>query len=269
MAVGTVAKDIAVRKKMEQSLKEAGDRLQEITRRAVRALEADRKSVSKELHDHIGGNLAALRFVLEESLGLTPATSPAAATLKKGIELLSETIRENKRISTNLRPLALDDLGFVPTLRGFIKKFGERYDRINIDYRIDLREEDVTEENRIMLYRILQESLANIAKHSRPETVRISLKNADGALVLEVRDNGDGFDPDTAVNQDDSLVGLWLNSMRERVGICSGLFELDSGRGTLLRITLPKETTTSTVEISESDPLQRKQEPPPFTHPEG
>lgn len=270
MAVGTIAKDITARKKMEESLKKSGERLQEISRRTVRTLETDRKSVSKKLHDHIGGNLAALKFILEESLGQTRANSPAAATLKKGIDFLSQTIRESKRISANLRPLALDDLGFVPTLRGFIKQFGERYKSIKIDYRIDVREEDVSEENQIMLYRILQESLRNTAKHSRADVVRIGLRNVDGALALEVQDNGDGFDLETAMNQDDPLVGLGLKSLRERVEICGGLFNLDSGagRGTLLRITLPVETASRNPEISKLDPGQRPQELPHNSHPD-
>jgi len=242
-AVATMAKDITARKKMEESLRESRERLHEISRRTVQALETDRQSVSRELHDHIGGNLAALKFTLEESLDQAPENSPAAATLAKGIEFLSQTIKESKRVSANLRPLALDDLGFMTTLRAFIKQFGEHYKNIKIDYRVDVREEDVSEEHQIMLYRILQESLTNVARHSHADSARVSLIKAAGALVLEVEDNGDGFEPQTAMSQEDPLSGLGLKSMRERVEICRGRFQLESaaGRGTLLRITLPAE----------------------------
>jgi signal transduction histidine kinase len=237
----TAAKEISVRKEMETELRESRARLQEISRRMVQALETDRQSVSRELHDSIGGNLAALLFMLEECGALMPEGAPARPALEKGISFLSQTIKESKRIAAALRPLTLDDLGILTTLRGYFKQFGEQHRGIRIESRIAIREEDVAEEHKIMLYRILQEALANVAKHSRAEAVEIGLKIANGSLVLEVRDNGSGFDSHAVMSRNEALRGLGLKSMRERVEMCRGTFSIGSaaGRGTLLRVTFP------------------------------
>lgn len=240
-AIATSAQDITARKEAEAKLKRSRERVQEISRRTVEALETDRQSVSKELHDGIGGNLAALRFMLEEAMGMIPEGSPAIDTLAKGVAFLSQTIKESKRIAANLRPLTLDDLGIVTTLRGYIHQSSEQFKGIRIESRIDIREDDVAEEQKITLYRILQEALTNVIKHGRADRVRIGLKVDDGTLVLEVQDNGIGFDPQAQLDRKDPLSGLGLKSMRERVEICSGTFAIESapGRGTSLRVTLP------------------------------
>jgi PAS domain S-box-containing protein len=242
-AVATIAKDITVRKEMEARLKESRERLQDISRRTVQTLETDRQSMSRELHDSIGGNLAALKFILEEALDLTSKGMPAAATLDNAILFLSQTIKESKRIAAMMRPLTLDDLGVLTTLRGYIKQFAEQYKNIRVDSRIDLQEEDVTEEQKIMLYRILQEALTNAAKHSHADAVLVNLKIAAGSIVLEVKDNGSGFDSQQVMSREDPLSGLGLKSMRERAEICRGAFSIETGagRGTLLRIALPAE----------------------------
>ena len=117
-AVRALDNEIVERKKMEEELKQSRERLQEISRRTVKALETDRQSMSRELHDSIGGNLAALKFILEESLELASENSPAAAPLENAISFLSQTIKESKRIAAKMRPLTLDDLGIVTTLQG-------------------------------------------------------------------------------------------------------------------------------------------------------
>ncbi len=240
-AVRALENEIVERKKMEEELKQSWERLQEISRRTVQALETDRQSMSRELHDSIGGNLAALKFILEESLELASENSPAAASLENAISFLSQTIKESKRIAAKMRPLTLDDLGIVTTLRGYIKQIAGQYKTIRIDSRIDIREEDVTEERKIMLYRILQEALTNAVKHGHAETVDIGLHIAEGFLVLEVKDDGVGFDPHALMSREDPLSGLGLKSMRERVEICRGTFSIESGagRGTLLRAAFP------------------------------
>ena len=92
-----------------------------------------------------------------------------------------------------------------------------------------------------MLYRILQEALTNAAKHGHAETVDIGLQIANGILMLEVKDDGVGFDPQAIMSREDPLSGLGLKSMRERVEICRGTISIESGagRGTLLRAAFP------------------------------
>jgi signal transduction histidine kinase len=145
-----------------------------------------------------------------------------------------------------MRPLTLDDLGILTTLRGYIKQFAEQYKTIRVDSRIDIREEDVTEEQKIMLYRILQEALTNAAKHAQASAVLVNLKSASGSIVLEVKDNGCGFDSRQVMSRNDPLSGLGLKSMRERVEICRGVFSIVSGlgHGTLFRVALPAEAVS-------------------------
>lgn len=240
-AVITMAKDITARKQMEARLTESRRRLQEISHRTVQALETDRRYVSRELHDSIGGNLAALKFILEESLDQTGEDSPAHASLLKAVLFLTQTIKESKRIAANLRPLTLDDLGILATLRGYLKQFGEQYAHIEVVPRIDLLEEDVAEEHKITLYRILQEALTNVARHAKADRVEVGLRSDGEVMTLEVKDNGLGFDPRALEFRDDPLGGLGLKNIRERLEICRGAFFIESGDGggTHLRVTLP------------------------------
>jgi PAS domain S-box-containing protein len=228
VAIANIAKDISLRKQMEGALRKSRDRLQELSRKTIEALEADRRAVSRELHDSIGASLAALKFMLEEAA----EGVPGSAILQKSIVFLLNTIKEVKRISTNLRPMAIDDLGLIVTIRGHAQQFQIHFG-LRCDCFISVSEQEVPESMKIVVFRVLQEALANAGKHSGANRVRVILEKSNGQIVLAVEDDGCGFDADDP-SPKDPLSGYGLKSMRERVEICQGDFSIVSsaGRGT-------------------------------------
>jgi PAS domain S-box-containing protein len=240
--VQALANEIEERKKMESELEKSHLRLQELSRKSLEALESDRRSVSKELHDGIGASLAAVKFRLEGTIEeLAEKPDQAAVSLEKSIFHLLETIKETKRISANLRPLTLDDLGLMATIDWYTRQFSENYSGIRLIKQIEIREEEIPDLLKIVVYRLMQESLANAAKHSRADTVLFRLKKFENQLELELEDNGCGFDVQKVFQRADPLSGYGLESMQDRVKICGGSFLLDSqpGKGTHILVKLP------------------------------
>jgi len=240
--IATITKDISTLKKLELELRESQSRLKEFSRKSIEALEADRKAVSRELHDSVGGNLAAIKFALESIAGKI-AENPDAATasLEKAILHLAETIKDCKRISADLRPETIDDRGLLATIDWHVRNFGQHYGRIKIIQQIDVSEPEVPEPLKIVIYRVIQEALNNAAMHSQADTIYIRLKKFGDHVEAEVEDNGRGFDPKEISNPGDRLSGFGLKSMRERVEIIGGSFSLHSfsGTGTCIRIAFP------------------------------
>jgi PAS domain S-box-containing protein len=226
-AVATIAKDITFRKQMEAELEESHQRLRDLSRESIEALESDRRNVARELHDSIGGSLAAIKLVLEGIVGeMAKRPDHAGRSVEKSISHLIDTIRETKRISANLRPLTLDDLGLLPTIDWHTRQFIEQHSGIRLIKQIDIREEEIPDSSKIVIYRVLQEALNNCAKHSKADTVHIGLKRHGNEIEFELKDNGCGFDVEEVFNRNDPLVGNGLKNMKERAEICGGLFLL-------------------------------------------
>jgi PAS domain S-box-containing protein len=241
-SIATITKDISILKKLELELRDSQRRLKEFSRKSIEALEADRKAVSRELHDSIGGNLAAIKFVLESILKkIAKAPDAAAVSLEKTILQLAETIKDCKRISANLRPEIIDDRGLLPTINWHIRRFSQHYSQIKIIQQIDVNEQEVPELLKIVIYRVIQEALTNAAAHSKADTIYIRLKKSGNYIEAEVEDNGRGFDFEEVLNPGDRMSGFGLKSMRERVEIIGGSFSLHSlsGTGTCIRIAFP------------------------------
>ena len=240
--VASITKDISILKKLELELRESQRGLKEFSRKSIEALEADRKAVSRELHDSIGGNLAAIKFALEAIVGkMTENPGSAKFSLEKTISHLAETIKDCKRISANLRPEIIDDRGLLPTIDWHIRHYGRSHSQIEIIQQIDVAEQDVPAELKIVIYRVIQEALNNAAMHSRADRVCVRLKKSGDDIVAEVEDNGRGFDFNEVYRRGDRMSGFGLKSMRERVEIIGGAFHLDSlsGTGTRIRIAFP------------------------------
>jgi PAS domain S-box-containing protein len=241
-SLATITKDISLLKNMESELRDSQRRLQKLSRKSIEALEVDRRTVSRELHDSIGGNLAAIRFALEAVVKMIAEKPDSAAEfLEKAISQLAETIKECKRLSVNLRPSVLDDMGLISTIDWHARQLGQHYGRIQVIQQIDVTEQEIPEAFKIVIYRVIQEALNNAARHSLADTVYIRLKRSGNYLETEVEDNGHGFDLEQVYERGDHLSGLGLRSMQERVEIIGGSFSVHSrfGAGTRIRITLP------------------------------
>jgi PAS domain S-box-containing protein len=237
-------KEIAERKRVEDALILSRRRLKQMSRRTLDVLEADRKTVSKELHDSIGANLAAIKFSLEEKeLRRDQTHGRLEDSLNTEIDSLLATIKETKRISANLRPTTLDDLGLLATVQWYLRQLQNLFGDIRILYKTSIAEEDIPETMKIIIYRIVQESLSNAAKHSGAASVHLTLGFTDGnrSVSLCIEDNGRGFDVEKVISNDDPLSGYGLTSMKERCEILGGTFEIEStiGEGTKIKAALP------------------------------
>jgi signal transduction histidine kinase len=220
-------------------LKESRRRLQILSAKLAEAQELERKLVAQELHDSIGANLTAIKFALESKLDQMDSSKlPKGISLEQVITMVQDAIEETQRISTNLRPSILDDMGIIKTIGWLCRKFQETYAPIQVERQIEVREDDVPEPLKIVLCRLLQESLNNIMKHSRADTVWITLKKERDTLALSVADNGQGFDVKAVTSSEDPFAGMGLDSMKDRTELSNGAFELSSekDKGTTIRV---------------------------------
>lgn len=217
--------------------KQAEEAVRRLSRKTLEMLESDRQSVAKELHDSIAASLAAIKFSLEGRLmDMKDPPADGEMSFETIIAYLAETIKETKRISNGLRPLTLDDLGLLPTLTAYVRKLKEVYPHVKISQEIEIKEMDLPDPLKIVLYRVAQEALNNIHKHSGATKVRLRLTRIGNTVELMVHDNGCGFDVEEALERNDPLSGYGLRSMRERVEISDGTFRIQSSEGSGTRI---------------------------------
>jgi PAS domain S-box-containing protein len=236
--------EVDERKRMGDALALSRERLKNLSQRTLTILEADRRSISKELHDSLGASLAAIKFSLEEKeLKRSRADGRLEESLDQEIGYLLDTIKETKRISANLRPTTLDDLGLVATIEWYLRQFQRMYRDITVEFTTDIADSHVPDAMQIIIYRIVQEGLSNAAKHGRASTVRLRLGDADNgqSISLFIEDDGCGFNVHDAISRKDPLSGYGLTAMRERCEIFGGSFQIDSsaGHGTRIQAVLP------------------------------
>jgi signal transduction histidine kinase len=223
------------------ALGESENRLRVLASQLLTAQEKERRLVANELHDSIGSALSVIKFKVEDAVQQMERGVAALESLKDIVPTVQRTIEESRRIQTNLRPSILDDLGILTTLDWHCREFQKTYSRIRIEKEIDLSENDVPPSLKIVIYRISQEALNNIAKHSKADLITLSLRKNDGPIELAVRDNGQGFDMEKIFSMESYRKGLGLGSMRERTELSGGSFTIESiqGKGTTIRASWP------------------------------
>jgi len=240
--VNALEAEVSERREVEKELEVSRRQLRMLSQKTLELLESDRQMIAKELHDSIGASLAAIKFSLEGWLEMYGEQLPShEIPFDRIIAHIMETIKETKRISANLRPTTLDDLGLIATAQWFCRNLAGLYQGVRITPRFAVSEADIPEAMKIVVYRVLQEALSNAAKHSQAQHINVSLIFADGHLELTVTDDGCGFDRKTIMESEDTLSGFGINSMRERVEICNGRFDIRTGigEGTRIRASLP------------------------------
>jgi PAS domain S-box-containing protein len=231
--VFAAARDITARRRAEKALRESENRLRLLSSQLINVQEAERKRIAREIHDSIGQTLAAIKFGLESKLSQMDggAAPPPGVSIENIISLTQSGIEESRRIQMDLRPSVLDDLGIIATIGWFTREFQKVYSHISIEKEIQLEETEIPGSLKTTLFRVMQEAMNNVAKHSKADLIRLILKKMDGRIVLTIEDNGAGFDPETTKQ------GLGLTSMRERAELSGGTFEVEStvGTGTIIK----------------------------------
>ena len=246
LAISGIVQDMTKRRKAEEALRESDKELRILSNQLLSAEEKERKRIARELHDGIGQALSAIKFSVEHSLREL-RNSPDHTELKSletVIPLTQKTIEEVRRIVKDLRPSILDDLGILATINWFCREFQTVYSSIQIQKAVGIQENDIPSPLKTVIYRILQEALNNVAKHSQADRVYLSLQLEDDAVELKVHDNGKGFDLTEAISLKPSRRGFGLASMRERAQLSGANFEIKSaaGEGTTIRVGWETET---------------------------
>ena len=234
--------DITDRKRAEKALRESEERLRYLSSQLLLAQENERKRIAGEIHDGLGQLLNIIKTRVE-NLFQQMDKSKESKIVEDLIPVIQESIQEARRVQMDLRPSILDDLGILPTMNWFFREFQKTYSNIRIEKEIGLEEEKVVGPLKTVIYRILQEALNNIAKHSKADLVRLSLRETQGAVELIIQDTGQGFDLEETRLVKSSRKGLGLSSMRERAELSGGSFSIESskGAGTVIRATWPIE----------------------------
>jgi signal transduction histidine kinase len=194
-------------------------------RRVVAAQELERRRLARELHDETGQALTSILLALknlEETLEGEKARS-AAADVR---ELVVATLQDVRRLAVELRPKALDDFGLVPALERLAQSFAEQTG-IAVDFEAALPDERMPSDVETAFYRIVQESLTNVAKHAGAGRVSILLTRRGDSVAAVIEDDGRGFEPSETRDG-----GFGLSGMRERVALLNGTLELESAQGT-------------------------------------
>ncbi len=212
---------------------------QEFTRQLIDRQESERKRIAAELHDSLGQNILIMKH--RASLGLQVLKKEALTEQLREIETLaSETLDEVREIAHNLRPIHLDRLGLTETVRTLIAHVADA-SSIQFDVHVDPIDDCVPKENEINIFRILQEGLNNILKHSGATEASINIFTDNGTMVISVHDNGKGFVQSATDSFQDNGSGFGLTGIAERVRILEGHFSVHSapGNGTMLEIRIP------------------------------
>jgi signal transduction histidine kinase len=210
--------------------------MRSLSQKLVKAQEAERKSISRELHDQVGQMLTALRMEIGnvEQLRHTPGGEfQEHVTAAK--ELAEQTLRTVRDLAMGLRPSMLDDLGLASALKWQAREF-TRYAGVPVDVQIEGSLDQLSEDHRTCIYRIVQEALTNCARHAAAQSIRISLRGDNDVLALAVQDDGVGFTP-----APDEEPGLGLLGIEERVRELGGKMSIESQaeKGTLLKVEIP------------------------------
>jgi PAS domain S-box-containing protein len=239
-AIAGIVSDMTKRRQAEQALQESGKELRILSNQLLSAEEKERKRIARELHDGIGQALSAIKFSVENSLRQlrNEADHPEVKSLEAVIPLTQKTIEEVRRIVKDLRPSILDDLGILATINWFCREFQNIYAGIRIKREIGIQEGDIPSPLKTVIYRILQEALNNVVKHSRADLVQLALEKSDSGIELKIQDNGVGFDLAKTISLKPSQRGFGLASMRERAELSGAKFEIKSivGEGTTIRV---------------------------------
>ena len=238
--LGTV-QDVTDRQRMETELRQLSARLLTIQ-------EEERRRVARDLHDSLGPTLSGIKFMVEAALGgpWPEERRSGIRQLRSLVPTIQDAVEEVRRISTDLRPAILDDVGLLPTMAWHLRALQKGHPHLAVEEHLNAAESDVPLGLRTPVFRILQEATNNVAKHSRASRLVVGLDIVEGAVRLRVKDDGVGFNPG-APRREANSGGLGLTSMRERAELSGGTFSLASapGAGTTVEVVWPVDAAVS------------------------
>lgn len=215
------------------ALSQVGSASDHVANLLLMARDDERKRIASDLHDGLGQVLTMLKFRVEDALIRMDAgrADESQTILRDVVNELRGAVGEVRRISTELRPSMLDDLGLLPTLKWFARQFEAAHAGVKVTLDLRLEEELVPVTIKTSVFRLIQEAMNNVAKHAQATSVFIYMRVDRGAFMVGVVDNGIGFEAGRILAGQACLLGVGLNSMRERVEASGGKFKIKSHLG--------------------------------------
>lgn len=229
--------DITEKVKAEEELKDSYDHIRALATHLQNIREEERASIAREIHDELGQQLTGLKMDiawLARKLG--KQDEEIEKKIKSIVQLTDETVKTVRRISTELRPSILDDLGLIAAIEWHSVEFENRFS-IQTVFKPEISQLDLEPATAIGLFRIYQESLTNVLRHANAKKITSTLYMKDNVLVMNITDDGEGFD----INAIDDKKTLGLLGMKERTLIMGGYYEIKSnfGKGTSVTVSVP------------------------------
>jgi signal transduction histidine kinase len=218
--------------------------LHELSARLIEVQESERRALSRELHDEVGQSVSALLLGIGNVAALLPSSISEARTQLGELRLLAEkTVAVVRDMSLLLRPSMLDDLGLIPAVQWQAREVSRNND-VFVHVHADAVPEDLPDDHKTCIYRVVQEALRNAVRHAKAKSVQIDLKQRGETLLLTIRDDGQGFSPDREK-------GLGLLGMEERITHLHGRFHVTSqtGQGACISVELPLTEQETAVQV--------------------
>ncbi len=211
--------------------------MQKLGLKIIQAQEEERKRLSREIHDGPAQMMAnvMLRSEIVEKVYNEHGVSAAIKEISDLRQMVKESLAEVRRIIYDLRPMALDDLGVVPTLRKYLTNFAE-HTNMNITFKNMGKERRLPSEMEVAIFRFVQEAAQNAYKHAKPTELLVKIELKPSHAILVIKDDGKGFDPSVKKEGSFGLIG-----MKERVNMIDGKMSIDSkpNQGTLIMVQIP------------------------------
>jgi PAS domain S-box-containing protein len=231
-----LANDVTEKHIADEKLKESFNAIRELTEHLHNIREQERAHMAREIHDELGQLLTVLKMDVSWLNKRVDTSEPAIREkFSELIEMLDTTVKTVRRIASELRPTLLDDLGLVAAMEWHLEEF-EKRSGISKEFNTSVTEVAIADSMKIGLFRILQESLTNVARHSQAQKVNVGLDKNNGHIILKIADNGKGFDTKRSTKKTLGLLG-----MKERTEMMGGEYHITSkpGEGTVVEVKVP------------------------------
>jgi PAS domain S-box-containing protein len=243
-----IVRDVTERTRAEEALRQSREELREMASVSAAAREQEKSRIARELHDELAQSLSAMRMDVAwlKRRGNDAHEAARDGKLAAMEALLGRTLAATRRIAADLRPLMLDDLGLVPAAQWLVENFRDRY-AVDCHLTVAPPHLEIADPQATAVFRIMQEALENVGRHARATRVAVSLEANDGCILLQVSDDGCGFELTNPRKANSfGLVGL-----RERAHLVDGQLTIESepGLGTIIevRIPLPSDAADAAV----------------------
>jgi signal transduction histidine kinase len=214
--------------------------LRNLSAKALTIQDEERRRIARDLHDGVGQTLTAAIMAVSQAMSCPePLPTGCQSGLRDAEDLLQQAVREVRTVSHLLHPPLLDESGLLSAVRWYAEGFSKR-SGIKLTLELDEQTDRFGQDVETGLFRIVQEGLTNVHRHSGAEAVHIKITTSRRRLTLSIQDDGKGFPPDALRVPPNGSQGVGLSSMRERSALLGGTFNIETNsRGTLIVVSVP------------------------------